>query len=145
MNTAQKVTSQNRGNLIVLLKKAQSEFGYVPEQDMVEIAKSSNIPLSEVYGVASFYSFLTTKQGGRNIIRICRSLPCHLKNSAIIIESIQAKLGIKPGETTPDGKFSLEFTNCIGACDDAPAMIINSDVHVNLTPGKIAQILGSYK
>jgi len=145
MTMVQEVTSQDRGNLLILLKKAQSEFGYVPERIMLEIAKSSNIPLSEVYGVASFYSFLATKQGGRNTIRICRSLPCHLKNSAIIIESVQASLGIKPGETTPDGRFSLEFTNCIGACDNAPAMMINSDVHVNLTPSKIAQILGSYK
>jgi len=132
-------------NLLVLLKRAQSKFGYVPEESIVEVAQSLNIPISEVYGVATFYSFLSTKPLGRNVIRICKSLPCYLKNSQMIIESVASELGIKPGETTSDGKFSFELTNCIGACDEAPAMMINNDVHVNLTPGKISQILKAYK
>ena len=131
--------------MLVLLKKTQRQFGYIPEDSIIEIARSLDVPISEVYGVASFYSFLAVKPKGRNVIRICQSLPCHLKHSQAVIESLEKELGIKPGETTADSKFSLEFTNCIGACDMAPAMLVNDDLHGNLTLDKIAQILKSYK
>ena len=132
-------------SLLVLLQRAQSRFNCVPEEFITEVAQSLSIPVSEVYGVATFYSFLSTRPMGRNVIRICRSLPCYLKKSQMIIKSVEDKIGIKPGEATPDGKFSFELTNCIGACDGAPAMLINSDVHVNLTPRKISQILKTYE
>jgi len=132
-------------SLLVLLQRAQSRFNCVPEEFISEVAQSLSIPVSEVYGVATFYSFLSTRPMGRNVIRICRSLPCYLKKSQMIIKSVEDKIGIKPGEATPDGKFSFELTNCIGACDGAPAMLINSDVHVNLTPRKISQILKTYE
>jgi NADH-quinone oxidoreductase subunit E len=131
--------------LLVLLKEAQSKFGYLSEEVMAELAKSTGVSISDVYGVATFYSFLSTKIQGRNVIRVCRSLPCFLKNSEMIIKSVAQEIGINPGETTPDGRFSFELTNCIGACDRAPAMMINNDVYGDLTPTKIAQILKSYK
>ena len=136
--------NRDRQNVLVMLEEAQYEAGYVSEARIAEVAESLNISQSEVYGVATFYSFLSVKPRGRNVIRVCKSLPCYLKNSLMIIENIAAELGIKPGETTPDMKFSFELTNCIGACDKAPAMLINSDVHGDLTPEKIAQILKSY-
>ncbi len=136
--------SKDHDNLLVLLKKAQSKFGYVPAELIAEMAKSLNISISEIYGVATFYSFLSTKPLGRNVIRICKSLPCYLNNSQMIIENVEHELGIRPGKTTPDGKFSFELTNCIGACDKAPAMLINNNVHGNLTPRKISKILKSY-
>ena len=132
-------------NLLVLLKKAQEKFGYVPEEFIAEVAQSLNTSISEVYGVATFYSFLSHKPLGRNVIRVCKSLPCYLKNSQIIIKSVENEIGIKPGETTLDSKFSFELTNCIGVCDKAPAMMVNGDAHVDLTPGKISQILKAYK
>jgi len=112
---------------------------------MIELAKSLDMSLSDVYGVATFYSFLSTKPQGRNVIRICKSIPCFLKNCQTIIETVEGEIGIKPGETTPDGKFSFQLANCIGACDKAPAMMVNYDVHVDLTPEKISQILKEYK
>ncbi len=136
---------KDRTNLIALLKGAQSKFGCVPEEFMAETAQSLDIPISEIYGVATFYSFLSNKPLGSNVIRVCKSLPCYLKNSQIIIESVASELGIKPDETTADDKFSFELTNCIGACDKAPAMLINNEVHVDLTPKKISQILKAYK
>ena len=136
---------KDRDNLLVLLKRAQEEFGCVTEEAIAEVAKSLNISISEVYGVATFYSFLSKKSLGRNVIRVCQSLPCYLKNSQMIIKSLADEIGIKPGETTPDGRFSFELANCIGACDKAPAMLINYDVHGNLTPAKIARILRAYK
>ena len=132
-------------DLLVLLEEAQSKSGYLSEDIIAELAKSVAMSLSDVYGVATFYSFLSTKPLGKNVVRICQSLPCHLKDSQMIIESVEDELGIKPGETTPDGKFSFELANCIGACDEAPAMLINNDVHGNLTPKKIVKILKSYK
>lgn len=132
-------------NLLVQLKKAQDKFGYVPEEVIIDIAQSLNISISEVFGVTTFYTFLSDKPLGRNVIRICQSLPCYLKNSQMIINSVEDEIGISPSETTPDGQFSFELTNCIGACDRAPAMLINSDVHVSLTPKKISQILKEYK
>ena len=131
--------------LLGLLKETQDRFGYLSGELLAEIAKSLELSVSEVYGVATFYSFLATRPQGRNVIRICKSVPCFLKSSDVIIESIEKELEIKPGETTADGRFSFELTNCIGACDKAPAMMINNDVHGDLTPGKISQILEEYK
>ena len=148
MNKVKEGTSfhgKDHANLIALLKKTQGEFGCVPEEFIAEAAQSLNTSIGEVYGVATFYSFISTKPLGRNVIRICKSLPCYLKNSQMIIESVANKLGIKPGETTSDGRFSFELANCIGVCDKAPAMLINDDVHVELTPRKISQILKAYK
>jgi len=148
MNIIREGTStqgKDHEGLLVLLKDAQNKFGYLSEELMYELAKSMDMSVSDVYGVATFYSFLSTKSQGRNVIRICKSLPCFLKNSEIIIKGVEQELGIRPGETTPDGKFSFELTNCFGACDKAPAMMINNDVHGDLAPSKIAQILKSYK
>ena len=139
------VRDKGQGNLLELLKEAQGKFGYLPENIIVELAESLDIPTSEVYGVATFYSFLATKPQGRNVIRVCQSLPCFLKNSQMIIKSVEEELGIGPGGTTPDERFSLQLTNCIGACDQAPAMMINYDIHGSLTPKKIARILQAYE
>jgi NADH:ubiquinone oxidoreductase subunit E len=132
-------------NLLVVLKEAQAKSGYLSPALMIELARSFDVPVNEVYGVASFYSFLNIKPLGRNIIRICRSVPCYLKKNHAIIETVEREIGIKSGETSPDSRFSFELTNCIGLCDRAPAMLVNSDVHVDLTPSKILQILQSYK
>ena len=136
---------KDQQNVLVLLEEAQDKFGCVSVEFIAELSQSLNIPISEIYGVATFYSFLSTKPLGRNVIRVCKSLPCYLKNSQMIIKSVEQETGIKPGETTPDGKFSLQLTNCIGLCDEAPAMMINNDVYGNLTPDKISQILKSCK
>lgn len=142
-NVREKTSSQNEDhqNLLVLLKKAQEDFGYVTEEAIADIARSLDVSVSDVYGVTTFYSFLSKKPLGKYVIRICQSLPCYLKDSPMIIKCIMDELGIKPGETTPDGKFSLQLTNCIGACDKAPAMLINDEVYGDLTPARISQIL----
>jgi len=144
---SRKLSSQNKmpENLLVALKQSQARFGYLPQEFLVELANSLNVPVNDIYGVASFYSFLATKPLGRNVIRICKSLPCYLKNGQVIIDAVAKEISIKPGETSPDGRFSFELTNCIGLCDKAPAMLINNDPHVDLTPEKIARILQNYK
>ena len=137
--------SQEERDLLVLLERAQSRSGYLSERNIAELAESLGLSISEVYGVASFYSFLSVKPQGRNVIRICKSIPCYLKDAQTIIEGVRKAIGIRPGETTADGRFSFQLTNCIGACDRAPAMMVNNDVHVDLTPKKISQILKAYK
>ena len=138
-------SGREREDLLTVLEAEQGKSGYLSEEFLTEVANSLTLPIGEVYGVATFYSFLSTKPLGRNVIRVCKSVPCHLKNCQMIIESVEKELGIVPGETTPDGRFSFELANCIGACDKAPAMLVNNDVYGNLTPGKIAKILKSYE
>ena len=145
MQDKKTLPSNENNNLLVMLKQAQEQSGYLTEDAICNIAEVLDISVSEVYGVSTFYSFLSKKPLGQNVIRICRSLPCYLKNSRMIIETVQDELGIRPGETTDDGKFSFELTNCIGACDKAPAMLINNDVHGNLTSESIPQILETYR
>jgi len=148
MSALSKILSNYKGQegvLLPVLQEVQAEFGRVPPEAIDGIAEALRVFPSQVHGVLTFYSFLSIKPLGRNVIRICKSLPCFLKNCQIIIESVEREIGIKPGETTPDGKFSFELTNCIGACDKAPAMMINHDVYGDLTAGEISQILGEYK
>ncbi|MDP7309842.1 MAG: NADH-quinone oxidoreductase subunit NuoE [Dehalococcoidales bacterium] len=140
----QTISPQNE-NILIQLKRVESQFGYIPKESITEVAQSLDLPISEIYGVATFYSFLATKPLGRNVIWVCQNLPCHLKHAETTIDNLERILGIKPGETTSDNKFSLKLTNCIGACDYAPAMLINHDLHGNLTPNKISQILKLYK
>jgi NADH:ubiquinone oxidoreductase subunit E len=139
-----KPPDRERKNLLPALKKAQENFHCASQGFMTDIAQSMNLSLGDVYGVATFYSFLSTKPAGANVIRVCKSLPCYLKNSHAILSCLEDLLGIRPGETTSDKLFTLELTNCIGACDRAPAMLINNDVHGSLTPKKISKILKSY-
>jgi len=133
------------GALLPVLREVQAEFGRIPPEAIDGIADALKLFSSQVHGVATFYSFLSIKPQGKNIIRICKSMPCFLKNSQTIIESVEKGIGIKPGEATPDGKFCFQLTNCIGVCDKAPAMMINNEVYVDLTPSKISQILKTYK
>ena len=131
--------------LLVRLKEAQREHGYISRDTIDGLAAETGLSAAEVYGVASFYSFLATRPLGRNVIRVCQSVPCYLRNAAAIIEAVYRETGLRPGETTGDGRFSLELTNCIGLCDQAPAMMINDDVHGDLTPEKISRILKTYR
>ena len=133
--------SKKQENLLVLLKEAQSRHGYLVQELLAELAQSLGISNGEVYGAATFYAFLSTEIQGRNVIRVCKSLPCFLKNSQLIIDSVEQEIGIKPGQTSTDGKFTFQLTNCIGACDKAPAMMINRDVYGDLTPRRISAIL----
>jgi NADH-quinone oxidoreductase subunit E len=134
-----------REYLLVLLLEEQEKNGHISEQFIMQTANSVGLSISEVYGVATFYHFLSTKPLGRNVIRVCKCIPCYLKNTQLVVETIQEELGILPGETTLDGRYSLELTNCIGACDQAPAMLLNHDLHGCLTQEKIRKILEAYQ
>jgi NADH:ubiquinone oxidoreductase subunit E len=132
-------------NLLPELWEEQTKNGYISEAYITEKANTIGVGISEIYGVVSFYSFLSTKPLGKHVIRICKNVPCDLKSAGMIINAIQEQLGVFPGETSKDGRFTFELTNCIGACDQAPAMLVDDDLHGNLTPEKIGEILRTYE
>ena len=132
-----------RSRLLAVLNEEQARSGQVSKEFIERTAAVFDLTIGDVYGVATFYHMLSTKPLGRHVIRVCKSLPCHLKNSAEVIDAVQAELGIQPGETTADGRFSLVLTNCIGACDHAPAMLLDQEIIGDLTPEKIKRVLQS--
>ena len=133
------------GATMPVLQAAQDIFGYLPEEVQIMIAEGLDIPLSEVYGVVSFYTQFSLNPKGRYQISVCLGTACYVKGAGTILEAVQKKLGIGPGGITPDGKFSLDACRCIGACGLAPVMMINEDVYGRLTPDQIPGILDSYQ
>ncbi len=138
------LSENGRAGLLPALKDRAGREGSLNRESMSGLAGQYHLPLNEVYGVSTFYAFLPVLPTGKNIIRVCRCLPCHLKDAQAVIGSIKKELGIAPGETSRDGKFSFELVSCIGACDQAPAMMINDKLYGDLTPAGIAEILKSY-
>ncbi len=135
---------RERSSLLPILQGVVEQEKYLSEYSMVEIARELDLPATEVYGTATFYSFLEYKKMGRYIIRLCKTITCAMKGENQILLTIQEMLKIKLGETTPDGLFSLLHTNCLGFCHKAPAMLINNDVYTELTPEKVREILTGY-
>lgn len=135
----------DRSALIPVLQGIQREYRYISEFAQQEVARLLDIHPVEVFSVISFYSFLNTKPKGRNIVRVCQTMVCDLKGKAALINAIERELGIKVGETTSDEKFTLEYANCIGMCDQGPAMAVNSDVYTKLTPEKAVNILNEVR
>lgn len=133
------------GALIPVLHQAQQIFGYLPEDVQVKVAEGLNVPLSEVYGVITFYSLFSTKPRGKNTIGICMGTACYVKGAAQVLEALQNELQTKVGETSDDGLFTLTVTRCLGACGLAPVMTIGEDVYGRLTPDKIPAILNGYR
>lgn len=130
---------------VLLEVQSQSDENYITEEELEIIAKELNIPLSRAYGVATFYSMLSTKKRGKYVIQICNSGPCYIKNSKEVARAFESALGIKIGEMTEDGLFSLEYTSCIGACDLAPAVKINDNIYGNLDREKIYKLIDSLR
>jgi NADH-quinone oxidoreductase subunit E len=135
---------RNRHNLLPILQGVVEQEKYLSEFSMLEIARELDLPASEVFGTATFYSFLEYKKMGKYIIRICKTITCSMKGKNQVLLAIEDMLKIHLGETTADGTFSLLQTNCLGFCHKAPAMLVNNEVFTELTPEKVREILGSY-
>ena len=131
--------------LIPILKEVQQEYKYLSEEVLTHVAKLTGTALSDIYGVATFYTLFTTKEKGKYVVRFCTNAPCHVKGAQAVIEAIKKHLGVEIDETTPDKKFTLEFTSCLGLCAVAPCMTINDDPHGNLTPEKAVAIIEDYR
>ncbi len=133
-----------KGALMPVLQKAQAIYGYLPYEVQEMVAKGLNVPVEEVYGVATFYSQFTLAPKGKYRISVCLGTACYVKGSGDIYQKIQEKLGIKGGECTPDGKYSLEACRCLGACGLAPVMTVNDEVFGRLTPDDVDSILEKF-
>ncbi len=133
------------GALMIVLQKAQLIFGYIPLEVQKIVSEGLDIPVAEVYGVVTFYSFFTLEPKGEFVISVCMGTACYVKGSNLILEKIEKILGVKAGECTPDRKFSIDACRCIGACGLAPVITINEDVYGRLEVEEISGILAKYK
>lgn len=134
-----------QGSLIQILHLAQEIYGCLPLEVQMYIAQALDIPLSEVSGVVSFYSFFSTKPRGKHTIRICLGTACYVRGGKKLVERLQEILKIQIGETTQDGKFTFEIARCIGACGLAPALMIDNVVYKQVNVNKLESILSKYE
>jgi NADH-quinone oxidoreductase subunit E len=144
VQSAVKKHGTKRESLLPILQDVCEKQRYLTKETMQEIAKSLDISSADVYGTASFYSFLETEERGENIIRICRTITCDMKGKKEIVKALEERLSIKVGDTTRDKKFSLLETNCLGWCHKGPAMLINDKVYTELTPEKAVTAVEEY-
>ncbi len=133
------------GSMIPVLHEVQQAVGYLPEDVQAYVAEKMGVPLSEVYGVVSFYALFTTEPIGKYKISICLGTACYVKGSGRILEEFEKKLGIKVGETTKDGLFTLEACRCLGACGLAPVLVVNENVHGRLKITDVPDIIEKYR
>jgi len=135
---------RQRENLMPILQDIVRKYNYLTDEAMVEVATELDISAAEVYGTASFYTFLDTQERGKNVIRVCKTITCSMKGKNDIIAVLEDILKIKVGETTPDKMFTLVETNCIGWCHKAPAMLINDMPYTDLTPQTVIDVVKDY-
>jgi NADH-quinone oxidoreductase E subunit len=131
--------------MLPVLYLAQREFGHIGQEAIDYVAKLMGQSSARVYGVVSFYTMFNTKPIGRHHIQVCRTLSCALRGAEMVTSTIKGKLGIDPGQTTPDGRFTLSEVECLASCGTAPMMQVNDDYYENLTEGKISEILDKMK
>ena len=126
---------------LAILQDLQKEYNYIPRETLQQLAGHLSLPLSKLYGMATFYKSLSLTPKGDNIIKVCDGTACHIRSSLILVDEIKKLLNIGPGETTIDGRYSLETVNCLGSCAIAPVMVVNETYYGKVTPSKIRNIL----
>lgn len=129
---------------LAILQDLQKEYNYIPKEKLIELSLYLDLPLSKLYSMATFYKALSLTPKGKYIIKVCDGTACHIRSSNVLLDEINNILGIKPGETTDDGMFSLETVNCLGACALAPVMVINDKYYGKLTSSMVRDILEEY-
>jgi NADH-quinone oxidoreductase subunit E len=132
-----------KGNVIPLLQKTQDIFGYLPTDAMKEISRTTGKTPAEIYGVATFYAQFRFKPMGRHIIKVCHGTACHVQNADSLDTVLETKIGAKAGDTTADGKFSVERVACLGCCSLAPCVMIDGEVYGRLTGDKLGKIVAA--
>lgn len=133
------------GGMIEAFHAIQADLSYLPEEALAEAAQVFKVSTAEAYGVASFYSMFSVKPRGKNVIRICESAPCHVAGATEVVAALERELGIKMGESTDDGLFALEFTECVGQCQATPVITINGKPYLDVSPALIPGILAEFK
>lgn len=123
-----------KGAVIPILQRAQDTYGYLPREAMIYISRKTLIPLHQLYGVATFYTQFHLKRRGKHLIRVCDGTACHVRGAPKNVDAVRKALGIEPGETTPDYKFSLEIVYCLGSCGLSPVALVDEKVYGSLVP-----------
>lgn len=144
VRTATERYGANRAELIPILNEINQELGYLPAEALQEVSKVLHVPQSQLFSVASFYQMLSTKPRGRHVIQFCESAPCHVVGGRQVWQALLDELKIGPGETTPDGKWSLITVSCLGVCAVGPVMLVDGEIIGNLTAEQIPGILSRY-
>lgn len=142
------------GGLLEILEKIQEEEGYLPREYLEKISRLSNVPLSRLYSISTFYSFFELSPVGRHVISVCMGTACHVMGAQAILQTLIDRLAIRPGETTPGGtftltthdrNFSVRGVRCYGCCSMAPVIVVDGIVHGNVTPEKVIRILEEHR
>lgn len=143
-NIIDKIIQTNRlrpGAIMVILNEVQSQIGYISEPMQAYIAQALRVPISAVHGVVTFYSFFTTQPRGIHTIKFCMGTACYVGGTPQLVEKAKQALGIEPGQTTADGMISLEVCRCVGACSQAPVIVVDEETHGRVKPNKLPQII----
>ena len=131
--------------LMMILSQVQKEYGYIPFEVQEIVSEKLDIPVSEIYGVVTFYSFFSLKPKGKFVIGVCLGTACYVKGAQQICDKFSELLGIKPGETTEDGLFTIDALRCIGACGIAPVVSINGKVYPKMSVNQVQQVINEYR
>jgi len=129
---------------LAILQDIQNKYNYLPKESLNVVAKYLEVPISRLFSMATFYKALSLKKKGQNIIKVCDGTACHIRSSATLIGEVKKVLGIKPGDITEDGVFSLETVSCLGACALSPVMVVNENYYGSVNAMKIREILSTY-
>jgi NADH-quinone oxidoreductase subunit E len=136
---------RDRGMLVAILQDIQADYNYLPKKALVEVGQGLDIPLTQVYSVASFFKAFSLKPRGRHLINVCLGTACHVRGAVRILDEIERRLGIKAGGTTKDLKYTLETVNCVGACALGPIVIVDGNYSGQMKTDKVKNLLESYK
>ena len=131
--------------LMIVLSAIQKKYGYIPLEVQEVVSQEMGIPVAEIYGVVTFYGFFSLNPKGKYVIGICLGTACYVKQSQLVLDKFSSLLGIKPGETTEDGLFTIDAVRCLGACALSPAISINGSVYPKVKPSDVAKIIDDYR
>ncbi len=137
--------NRDQGELIAILHKTQEHFGFLSKEVICAVAQKTGIPVSEIYGVVTFYSYFTMVPKGRHPVSICMGTACYVKGAEKVVREFETNLGIKNGQTTVDGSFSIDCLRCIGACGLAPVVMVGEKVYGNVKPEQVREIINEYR
>ena len=135
----------NRDSLISILQDIQTEYRYLPEEVIRRVAKRLDLPLIQVYGVATFFKAFSLKPRGEHLVRVCLGTACHVRGAPAVLDEVKRQLGVETGDTTKDMKFTLETVNCLGACALGPIVVVDGNYQGKMRPGKVKGVLKQYR
>lgn len=144
VQSAVKHHGDSEEDLIPILAEVNRKLGYLPKEAMAEVGRQVRVPSSQVLSVASFYNMLSTQARGRHVIQFCENAPCHVVGGREVWEALKGELGLEPGETSEDGKWTLLTTSCLGLCAVGPVFVIGDDIYGNVEPSQVPEILARY-